>query len=260
LATTEFSSVTEVAGYNVTSEQIQRMYTRYRFASQFVNDKIVLEVACGSGQGLGYLARTAKKVIGSDIDEKILKPAIEHYKDRKNIELLKLDAQQLPFPDSSFDVIMLYEAIYYLPEPNEFVKKAYRLLRRTGVLLICTANKELSDFNPSPHSYKYFSAKELSGLLKEYGFEKVDLFGDCPIKTGSPKAMLISLIKKVAVSLNLIPKTMKGKELFKKLFYGKLIPLPAEIENDAAEYTPPEPISQDSPDRRHKVIFAVGHK
>ncbi|PKN02200.1 MAG: hypothetical protein CVU77_01900 [Elusimicrobia bacterium HGW-Elusimicrobia-1] len=52
----DYTAVTEVTGYNVTSEQIQRMYTRYRFASEFCKDKDVLEVACGSGQWLGYLA------------------------------------------------------------------------------------------------------------------------------------------------------------------------------------------------------------
>ena len=259
MAATEFSSVTEIAGYNVTSEQVQRMYARYRFAAQFVEGKDVLEVACGSGQGLGLMARTAKKVTGSDIDEKILAGAIEHYKSRKNIEIIKLDAQQLPFADSSFDVVILYEAVYYLPEPHEFVKKAYRLLRRTGVLIICTANKELPDFNPSPHSHKYFSARELFELLKQYGFEKTELFGDCPVKNNL-KSAITSMIKKMAVSLNLMPKTMKGKELFKKIFYGTLQTLPAEMEDGMAQYTPPETIAQDSADRRHKVIFAVGHK
>ncbi|MDD4908579.1 MAG: class I SAM-dependent methyltransferase [Candidatus Omnitrophica bacterium] len=255
-----FSAVSEITGYKVTAEQIQRMYTRYRFAGQFVDGKDVLEAACGSGQGLGYLAEKAKKVIGVDIDEKILAKAKEHYRESKNIRLELMDVQKLPFTDSSFDVIILYEAIYYLPEPAEFIKKAYRLLRRNGQLLICTANKELPDFNPSPHSHKYFSASELFELIKKHGYEKVELFGDCRIKTGSPKAMLTSMIKKIAVKFNLIPKTMKGKELFKKIFYGELVPLPAEIRDNLAQYIPPEPIAQDSPNRRHKVIFAVGYK
>ena len=35
----DFTTVTEITGNNVTSEQIQRMYTRYRFASEFCKDK-----------------------------------------------------------------------------------------------------------------------------------------------------------------------------------------------------------------------------
>jgi len=32
----------------------------------------------------------------------------------------------------------------------------------------------------------------------------------------------------IIVALHLIPKTMKGKELLKKIFYGKLIPFPVK--------------------------------
>ena len=47
----DFTTVTEITGNNVTSEQIQGMYTRYRFVSEFCKDKDVLEVACGTGLG-----------------------------------------------------------------------------------------------------------------------------------------------------------------------------------------------------------------
>lgn len=62
---------------------------------------------------------------------------------------------------------------------------------------------------------------------------------------------------KIAVALHLIPKTMKGKELLKKIFYGKLIPLKEEIEEGVCEYKPPERISSDTPNVEYKVIYAV---
>ena len=46
-------------------------FVRFCFAKED-NELDVLEVACGGGIGLGYLARTAKKVVGGDIDETIL--------------------------------------------------------------------------------------------------------------------------------------------------------------------------------------------
>jgi len=48
----DYSTVSEITGYSVAHEQIQRMYARYRFASEFCDGKDVIEVACGSGQGL----------------------------------------------------------------------------------------------------------------------------------------------------------------------------------------------------------------
>ena len=50
---------------------------------------------------------------------------------------------------------------------------------------------------------------------------------------------------------------MKGKELLKKIFYGKLIPLTEEIEEDICEYRAPERISSDTPNFEYKVIYAV---
>ena len=71
------------------------------------------------------------------------------------------------------------------------------------------------------------------------------------------KKKVISIIRKGAVVLHLIPKTMKGKELLNKIFYGKLIPLKEEIEEGICEYKPPEPISSDIPNVEYKVLYAV---
>lgn len=252
----DFSTVTEITGYNVTSEQLQRMYTRYRFALDYCIGKEVLEVACGTGQGLGYIAMKAKKVVGGDYDENIVKRAQDHYQDR--VTITRVDAQHLPFDNRSFDVVLCYEAIYYFENPERFVSEARRVLRDGGVLIICTANKNWLGFNPSPYSHRYFSAPELHGLLVQHGFQTA-LFADCPVQSDSFSSSVISLIKQIAVRLHLIPKTMKGKELLKRLFMGKLKTMPAEVTDDMAVYTPPVPIRVELPNTQFKVLFAVGH-
>lgn len=252
----DYTAVSEITGYNVTHEQIQRMYTRYRFASGFCEGKDVLEVACGSGQGLGYLAKIAKRVIGGDYDENIIKIANQHYKGC--VEVKKMDAHNLLFDDKSFDVVMLYEAIYYLEKPERFVNEARRLLRDGGILIICSANKDWSGFNPSPHSYKYFSVPELYDLLHGNNFNDISLYGDCPVRAGTVIDKVISVIKRVAVRFHVMPKTMKGKEFLKRVFMGKLVPLPPEIKDGMVEYTPPVQIHHDKPNIGYKVIYAVG--
>ena len=49
----------------------------------------------------------------------------------------------------------------------------------------------------------------------------------------------------------------KGKEILKRIFFGKLSPLPNEIEEGMCAYTPPVPIPCDSSDRQFKVLYAV---
>lgn len=47
-----------------------------------------------------------------------------------------MDAQELPFQDATFDVVLLLEAIYYLPHAEKFMAEARRVLRPDGILFI----------------------------------------------------------------------------------------------------------------------------
>jgi len=250
----DFSTVTEVPGNRVTSDQLQRMFHRYRFAADFCKEKDVLEVACGSGPGLGYLARRARRVVGGDCTAQLVFLGREHYRDR--LQIFQLDAQQLPFSNNSFDVLVLYEAIYYLSHPRQFLTECKRILRDRGVLLICTVNKDWSDFNPSPYSTTYFSISELHDLLHKH-FPQVNFFGAFLAAPDSALDGIKSLVKRVAVALNLMPKTMKGKEVLKRIFFGKLFELPMELEEGMFAYTPPDPIAFVSSNFQHKVLYAV---
>lgn len=251
----DYSSVTELPGNKADSEQLKRLYQRYRFAQEFCKDKKVLEVACGAGMGLGYLAKVANKVVGGDIDENVLKYAQDHYGGRDDVEVRQLDAHDLPFGNQEFDVVLLYEAIYYLDKPERFVKEAHRVLKDEGLLIICTVNKDWSDFNPSQFSKKYYSAPGLYQLLNQF-FPEVKLYGAFPTEANSLRDVIISLLKRTAVTLNLIPKTMKGKEIFRRIFYGELKPLPSEVKDGMVEYAEPVRIETESANSQYKILYA----
>lgn len=170
--------------------------------------------------GLGYLARTARTVVGGDIDDIVLAIARNHYQGRPNIIVKKFDAQELPFPNQSFDVVLLYETIYYLASPEKFVQEAKRVLRPEGRLIIGSVNKEWPDFNPSPFSRKYFTAAEVAEQLRPH-FREIQAFGAFPVRAATPRDRIVSLFKRTAIKLRLMPKTMKGKELFKRIFFGR---------------------------------------
>ena len=124
-------------------------------------------------------------------------------------------------------------------------------------MLIETVDKDWSEFNPSPLSTCYFSVPELGKPLQGNGF-KVEFYGAFSSIPKTVKEKIISIIRRLAVSLHLIPRTMKGKELLKKIFYGKLIPLKEEMEDGICEYDPPEPISSDTASFEYKVIYSLG--
>jgi len=254
---TDFTEVTEVSGDQVSREQIQRMFTRYYFAKKHCEKKDVLELGCGAGQGLGLLEKVANKLIGGDYSEPLLSMARQHYNDR--IPLVRLDAQVLPFKSQIFDVVVLYEAIYYLEEPEFFANECSRILRPRGKIILCNPNKNLHDFNPSPHSYSYFSPCDFGNLLSPIGFN-VKCFGDCKVDYSSYKQRFISTVKKTMVKFDLIPKTMSGKKFLKRLVFGKLVQLPAELTDEMDYCQLPCAIDNSSVDIDHKVIFAVASR
>src|SRR5262249_53535208 len=123
--------------------------TRYRFLREYCAGKDVLEIACGGGQGLGYLAQTAHRVVGGDRDWRIVPAVARRYRDRANIALRVFDAHFLPFADQSFDVVALLDSIYWLHDQAACVREVRRVLRPGGVFVVTTVNQEWPDFCPS---------------------------------------------------------------------------------------------------------------
>lgn len=253
--TESYVTVTELPGSGATREQLAMLYTRYHFAATHCAGKDVLEVACGPGIGLGYLERSARVVVGGDYDEVMLRHACAYYRDRAR--LLRLDAQVLPFASQSFDVVLLFEALYYLRDPDRFVREARRVLRAEGTLLISTVNREWADFNPSPFTHRYLSAAELKLMLGEHGFS-VELYGAFPAQAASARDSLLSAARRTAVRLRLIPRSMKGKQVLKRLIYGRLTPLPAEARDGMAELSPLAEVSGQGATTAFKVLYALG--
>lgn len=250
----DYLSVTELAGDEVSQEQVARIYNRYHWAGEYCKDKDVLEAACGTGQGLGLLAKSSKSLRAGDYSSDILKIAEAHY--GKRIILQQFDTQEMPFDDHSLDVIILFEAIYYVPSADRFVKECRRVLRNDGKVLIATANKDLYDFNPSPHTYEYFGVVELGELFTRHGFS-VAFFGDTPVDAVSWRQKVIRPIKKMVVKLGLVPKTMKGKKLLKTIVFGRLVKMPAELEEGMLPYIEPVALSPNVQDKRHKVLYCM---
>src|SRR5690349_1257819 len=96
-----FHEITEQPGIGATTEQLRMLATRYRLARDHAGGGTVVEVACGTGIGLGLLAGAATTVIGGDIDERNLERARATYRDRPGIVIQAMNADRLPFASGS---------------------------------------------------------------------------------------------------------------------------------------------------------------
>lgn len=254
-----YFEITESPGQKATKEQLERIYHRYRFASNYAICGDILEACCGCGLGLGYLALKANQVVACDIDKKNIEIAKSTYCTRNNIQIILHDVHKLPFEDERFNLILLFEAIYYLHDPKQFIREAYRLLMKEGHLIICTVNKEWKDFHPSKYSIQYFNADELRRLLLN-DFASVTLYGAFPANDNDLINSMLSAIKKGASKLQLIPGSLKARAILKRIFYGKLAPIPREVYEGMASYDEPFEIVEGMDAVNYKIIYAVAEK
>ena len=113
----DYHSITEYPGLGATRDQLERLCHRYRFALEYADSRDVLEVACGSGIGMGYLAKRAGTVVGGDIDHRNITIARSLYTNSA-VKICNMDAHYLPFKNATFGLVLLFEAIYYLGNPE----------------------------------------------------------------------------------------------------------------------------------------------
>lgn len=252
--TDHFIEVTEIEGQQVSVEQLERTCHRYHWAARQAQEKDVLEVACGSGPGLGLLKKSAKTLVAGDYSDAVLKTARKTY--GKTLELERFGAENIPYPNASFDLILMFEAIYYIENPEQFFNEARRVLRPNGKLLLVTANKDIFGFNPSPFSHRYMGVLELAETLKKARFS-TRFEGLIDTQKVGIRQRILTPVKFIATKLHIIPKTMHGKGWLKKLFFGTMTSMPASIEHVPYVFAPACPLPDDKADRRFKVIYCT---
>jgi len=252
-----YLDVTEQPGQPASRIQLEMLEARYAWAANQARGKDLLEAGCGAGMGLPALADVARSVQAGDVDAGNLRAARAACAGRVNIALRMFPAQELPFPNESFDLVLLFEAIYYIPDARRFLEETRRVLRPGGTLLIVTVNPEWTGFNPSPLKTRYWSARELLALLQEAGFES-RVQGAFP-ETTSWTASAIRLVRRAAVGLNLVPRTMRGKALLKRIFYGRLQAVPA-LTGASSQRPALEELHEAASVRRCRVLYAAAQK
>jgi glycosyltransferase involved in cell wall biosynthesis/ubiquinone/menaquinone biosynthesis C-methylase UbiE len=152
---------------------------RYAYATQFVQNKRVLDLACGEGYGSYLLAKTAKSVAGIDIDNNSIKHARNKYI-KQNLEFRVGSITEIPIDgERLFDVAVCFEALEHIEDHQKLLSEVKRLLTPEGVFIVSTPNKTVySDepqFNNPFHVHElYFD--EFRELLEKY-FKNVKFLG-----------------------------------------------------------------------------------
>ena len=138
-----------------------------------VEDKCVLEIACGTGRFTAMLAERGADIIGLDISDAMLSQGRE--KARRagvsdHIEFMRGDAARLPFPDDHFDIVFAMRFFHLADTPAKFLAEMARVSKRrvffdtfNGASLRVLYNWAL------PMGSRLYSGGEVERLLTDAG-------------------------------------------------------------------------------------------
>ncbi|GHV16752.1 hypothetical protein FACS1894169_10920 [Bacteroidia bacterium] len=95
---------------------------RYKLITDIVENKEVIDIACGTGYGSFYLAQhgNVKNITGYDLSSDTIRYASHRYK-HPNLSYKQGDAEKLEV-DNKVDVIVSYETIEHLPNYKAFLE------------------------------------------------------------------------------------------------------------------------------------------
>jgi ubiquinone/menaquinone biosynthesis C-methylase UbiE len=103
----------------------------------------ILEVACGRGGFASELARAGACVTGCDfsfVAVSIAETKLRAADKRPPVTFLQGDAQNLPFADDSFDLVISCETIEHIPDAPRALREMRRVSRPGGKLFLTTPN------------------------------------------------------------------------------------------------------------------------
>ncbi len=147
----------------------------------------VLDVATGPGYVAAAAARRGARVVGVDFSAAMLAEARRHH---PTIAFEAGDAAALPFPDSSFDAVVMSFGLLHLGHPDQALAEAHRVLRPGGRIgfTVWARPEESVGFGivlgaiqrhgrldvplpPGPPFFRFSDPEECRRALRAVGFE-----------------------------------------------------------------------------------------
>ncbi|WP_128598442.1 methyltransferase domain-containing protein [Paraburkholderia kirstenboschensis] len=190
------------------SDRYMDMLHQYLGALDLTAARDVLALGCGTGVEVRELLRQpsfAGKVTAVDISPILIETgkrvaAQQGFADR--IQWLVDDAQKLGFPDGTFDMVIAHTLISHVPEPDEVIRQAARVVRPGGKVVVFDGDYATLTFGTDPDmDNKIISAlianprvlRRLPTMFKDAHLKLVDSHGWALTEIGHADFFLAAL-------------------------------------------------------------------
>jgi ubiquinone/menaquinone biosynthesis C-methylase UbiE len=135
----------------------------------------VLDVGGGTGKVAQLLATTCREVVVLEPERRKIEFG---RKMRPNFKFVEGRAEEIPFPDESFDKVLLFLTLHHIQDQGKAIHEIRRVMKKGGRLLLLDLDAQswigrLAEFfeNNLLHlDCRYFAARELYHLLKAHEF------------------------------------------------------------------------------------------
>jgi SAM-dependent methyltransferase len=160
-------------------ERIRRLVA----AAHLTGTERVLDIATGPGYIAEAFAGAAREVVGVDLTDAMLAIAKERTRERgvANVSFRAADAQNLPFENGSFDVVVCRLALHHLLKPLQVLGEMVRVCRTGGTVVVedvyASEHPERAAFQDrweilrDPSHVRTLSLSELLLLARDAGLE-----------------------------------------------------------------------------------------
>lgn len=159
----------------------------YNFLLPKVQNKIVLDLGCGTGKFMQKFYKETTKYYGLDLSNEQLNIAKEKVKD-SNVEFICCSAENIPLPDNSVDVIIstwVLGTILEIDRRNKVLEEMKRVLKKDGNIYLVENDiggefEEIRNRYPNIKKTKeYNDWIELNGFKIESQFKTYFQFANC---------------------------------------------------------------------------------
>ncbi len=131
----------------------------------------VLDVGCGTGAVMQFLAKKNFEVYGIDPSGEALK-----YCTLKGLSVKKSSAEKIDFSEDSFDVVFALDVLEHLENPELAVEEIDRVLKKGGIFIMTVpAHQWLWSYHDEfLHHKKRYNRKDIINLLdKKFEIVKI---------------------------------------------------------------------------------------